>query len=294
VILFPGALGDLLLVAPALRGLRARHPGRRAVVAVGAWLRDVAAIADIGDEIASLDDADTAGLFGGVRRPRWLGARPVVYSWLGARDPAVGTCLRALAERVELLRVIRDDGPEHAAVAYATQVGLAASAVAPLGWRPPTPGPRVAVFLAATTGPLLAVHAGAGSPVKRWAPAGFAHVAASWRRAGGEVVELVGPAEDDLAPLASVRRAVGWPLRDVVALLASARAFVGNDSGIAHLAAAAGTPAVVVFGPTAARRWAPLGADVTCVQGVGAGAAGIDVTDVTPEIVWRATSRFAP
>ena len=38
-----------------------------------------------------------------------------------------------------------------------------------------------------------------------------------------------------------------------------ASAFVGNDSGISHLAAAIGTPGVVLFGPTDPRRWRPLG-----------------------------------
>jgi heptosyltransferase III len=35
--------------------------------------------------------------------------------------------------------------------------------------------------------------------------------------------------------------------------------FVGNDSGISHLAAAAGAPGVVIFGPTNLERWRPLG-----------------------------------
>jgi ADP-heptose:LPS heptosyltransferase len=41
--------------------------------------------------------------------------------------------------------------------------------------------------------------------------------------------------------------------------LKSARAYVGNDSGISHLAAAVGTPVVAMFGPTNPAVWAPRG-----------------------------------
>jgi heptosyltransferase III len=51
----------------------------------------------------------------------------------------------------------------------------------------------------------------------------------------------------------------GLPLRALGALLARARLFVGNDSGVSHLAAAYGTPALSLFGPTDPALWAPRG-----------------------------------
>jgi ADP-heptose:LPS heptosyltransferase len=47
--------------------------------------------------------------------------------------------------------------------------------------------------------------------------------------------------------------------------VASARVFVGNDSGITHLAAAVQTPVVALFGPADPRVWAPRGSRVTVV-----------------------------
>ena len=72
-----------------------------------------------------------------------------------------------------------------------------------------------------------------------------------------------GPADDDAAALletvpgACVARDL--PLRVLAALLARAGAYVGNDSGVTHLAAASGAPTIALFGPTDPRVWAPLG-----------------------------------
>lgn len=48
-------------------------------------------------------------------------------------------------------------------------------------------------------------------------------------------------------------------LAELAERLATARAYVGNDSGISHLAAAVGTPVVALFGPSDPRMWAPRG-----------------------------------
>ena len=49
--------------------------------------------------------------------------------------------------------------------------------------------------------------------------------------------------------------------------LASARLYIGNDSGITHLAAAVGCPTIALFGPTDAAVWAPRGGHVTALTG---------------------------
>ena len=48
-------------------------------------------------------------------------------------------------------------------------------------------------------------------------------------------------------------------LPTVAAVARLASAFVGNDSGVSHLAAAVGAPGVVIFGPTDPARWRPIG-----------------------------------
>ena len=60
-----------------------------------------------------------------------------------------------------------------------------------------------------------------------------------------------------------MRAAVDLPLPELAAILARARLFLGHDSGISHIAAAAGAPSLLLFGPTDPDIWAPLGRPVT-------------------------------
>jgi ADP-heptose:LPS heptosyltransferase len=289
VVLFPGALGDLVLVVPALRRWRARRPDARVTLAVAGWLRALASTSGVADAYASLDDADAVGLFGGARMPSWFGVRPHVVAWIGASDPDVRARLEALASGVELFGVVRGDGPEHAAGVYARQLGVP-NAAARSAWASP-PSERAALAAPPGGPPLLAVHAGAGARAKRWAHEGFVEIARRWRADGGAVIEVVGPADADVTPIPDARRAVDWPLPDLLALLARVTVYVGNDTGVSHLAGAAGAPGVVVFGPTAARRWAPRGGHIESVQASASSVGGITTTEAPIDAVWRGLMR---
>jgi len=60
-------------------------------------------------------------------------------------------------------------------------------------------------------------------------------------------------------------------LRDLPGLLAACDTFVGNDSGVSHLAAAVGVRTTAIFGPTDPTRWAPLGENVIALRWGSAG-----------------------
>jgi ADP-heptose:LPS heptosyltransferase len=70
-----------------------------------------------------------------------------------------------------------------------------------------------------------------------------------------------GPQEklDDAVRFENLYALAGW--------LARARIYIGNDSGITHLAAAVGTPVVAIFGPTDPAVWGPRGERVRVVSG---------------------------
>jgi len=111
---------------------------------------------------------------------------------------------------------------------------------------------------------MLAVHPGSGSPGKNWAPEKFAMVA-DWAAERAEILLLSGPAERGAEEIrkamkkASPLVADTLPLVRLAGVLKWSRAYLGNDSGITHLAASLGVPTVALFGPTDPAVWGPRG-----------------------------------
>ncbi|HVA41792.1 MAG TPA: glycosyltransferase family 9 protein, partial [Candidatus Binataceae bacterium] len=106
---------------------------------------------------------------------------------------------------------------------------------------------------------------GSGSPHKNWPADRFVALASALAPPLRALVVL-GPAEGAIEPVLMpllVARGIAWlrdqPLGTIAGLARIADGFVGNDSGVSHLAAAAGAPGVAIFGPTDPDRWRPLG-----------------------------------
>ncbi|MED5619954.1 glycosyltransferase family 9 protein [Ideonella sp. BN130291] len=116
--------------------------------------------------------------------------------------------------------------------------------------------------------PYVVLHAGAQLPSRRWPIERFARVAEALAGTGLQVV-LTGTASE--APLAqALRQGCRQPLVDLLgrtdlwtlgALVRGARLLVANDTGVSHVAAALGTPSVIVSMGSDVRRWAPLDTD---------------------------------
>ncbi len=120
-------------------------------------------------------------------------------------------------------------------------------------------------------GVLLAVHAGASCPSKRWPLERFAELGRKVIREKGASIVLLGGAEEkgasetlagEIGPRA-VSLAGKLNLKESAAVLAQAGCLISNDSGPVHIAAAVGTRTVVIFGRNKAGlspvRWKPLG-----------------------------------
>jgi len=262
-----GALGDLLLLRPTIAALQhARRtvgllaPSGPAAALIGSGPGDV-------PEPLPWESPAFAGLFvdGGRQEPgaaerlrRYAAA--VVYS----RDALLARSLGRLIPVV----VQHDPAPptgRHAGEWLASC--LPALGVRVLEGALPVLVPseedqrRAGAIAAGLAAGFLALHPGSGSPAKNWPAARFAELLRSLAPARWLLVR--GPADDagadvlERVPGACVARDV--PLRVLAALLARAGAYVGNDSGITHLAAAGGAPTIALFGPTDPRIWAPVG-----------------------------------
>jgi heptosyltransferase III len=110
------------------------------------------------------------------------------------------------------------------------------------------------------------IHAVAATPEKTWHSDGFLAVAEHLNQGGVEPV-FIGAAADDLGPFRAWRRVQGAPFSEVKELIAGASVFVGNDSGPAHMAAALGTPLVVIFGGEDPAIWGPWRAVSEVLEG---------------------------
>jgi heptosyltransferase III len=125
-------------------------------------------------------------------------------------------------------------------------------------------------------GPWLAVAPGSGHACKNWPLSHYYEVtrALAWEH-HFQVIWLAGPAEQAVLPyLQALAAAQGQivlkqqPLERVAAILRRCRLYLGNDSGLTHLAAAAGTREVLaLFGPTDPGIWAPPGEQVRVLAG---------------------------
>ncbi len=107
------------------------------------------------------------------------------------------------------------------------------------------------------------IHPAAAFATKQWAPANFGKIKDELATRGFPVVVITASTEAALvdevmqntsAPTLPI---TGLSLPEITALLARARLFIGNDSGIAHIAAAVETPAVVIFGSSNIAHWRP-------------------------------------
>jgi heptosyltransferase-3 len=121
--------------------------------------------------------------------------------------------------------------------------------------------------------PYVVLRPGGKYFTKRWAVEKFAAIAKWLRESYGlAIVVNLGPGERDIASeverhLAPVSVVLdGLDLRELIALLAGAHLFVGNDSGPTHIAAALRRPSVVIFGSSSSVYWRPWGTEHRIVQ----------------------------
>jgi len=121
--------------------------------------------------------------------------------------------------------------------------------------------------------PLVVIHPGSGSAHKCVAPEILASLVVAIQVSGITPVVLEGPADQE--PVERLLQACvnppivlkGLDILTVAGVLAQAQLFIGQDSGVTHMATQIGVRTVVLFGPTDPARWAPRGSHVTVVKG---------------------------
>ncbi len=122
---------------------------------------------------------------------------------------------------------------------------------------------------------IISVHPGAGKKGNRWPVENFARAAGRLSVENNMQLLLTwGPGEENLGKqlekfiTGSFLSLTHPEIRKVAALLSCSALFLCNDTGVMHLAASAGVPLVVVFGPTNPEEWKPIGEQFIAVRGI--------------------------
>ena len=267
LIIRPGAIGDCILSLPALESLRAGYTEvwvARQNVPLIRFADCVRAIADTGLDWLEIEpESPPPGLLERLR------SFDSIVSWYGWGREAFRAALERWGLRATLLPALPAGGTQHATDFYLEQVR-------PLASRETAPAPRIPCRPAPA--PDVVIHPFASSEKKRWPLERFRELAS--RLEGRWRIGLVAGPEEELP---EARRFDD--LYELACWLAGARVFAGNDSGIAHLAAAAGAAVAVIFGPTDDRVWRPRGPRVRVVRPPERPA---PVAAVTVAEVWQA------
>jgi ADP-heptose:LPS heptosyltransferase len=291
LVIFPGALGDLMCLMPALSAISRRHPGAAVELMARFELARLVAGRSVVARAHSIDARDVGSLFadetsGDARR--FFGDFDRLYSFFASDDARFRERLAAATDAEVSFHSFRPAGEGHVSEGYLRAVGERASLKNAL--LEPTPddlaAARVLLESKCDTSNLIVIFPGSGSPAKNWPADNFAALASTLASESGilplrlrsglrladadsalndkgaSCVVILGPAESSIEP---IFRGAGVPvLKDldlptVAAIASIASAFVANDSGVAHLAAAVGVSGVVIFGPTDPVRWRPIG-----------------------------------
>jgi ADP-heptose:LPS heptosyltransferase len=270
LIIFPGALGDLVCLMPALAAIARRHAGASIELMARFELAELAAGRTVVARAHSIDAREVGTLFiedAFDSARRFFGDFDRVYSFFAADDSRFRARLSTAASNaVVSFHPFRPPGDGHISAAYLRSVELDDAAAA-TGRLEPTPDDLAAASSALAQSEcdgsnLIVMFPGSGSPAKNW-PANRFVTLASELPERASVAVILGPAEISLEP---IFRAAGLPvltqldLPTVAAIARVAAAFVGNDSGVSHLAAAVGASGVAIFGPTDPARWRPVAA----------------------------------
>ncbi|HEV3112237.1 MAG TPA: glycosyltransferase family 9 protein [Candidatus Binataceae bacterium] len=272
MVIFPGALGDLICLLPALRAVGRRYRACSVELMARAELAEFA-VGRMGLARGhSIDRREVSALFSpaadaAAAAAEFFGAFSSIHSFFGFNHSRPREVLPLACPGKVFFHPFRPQIGGHIAAAYleAVEEGTPTNIESPAASLELQPGDvaegrRLAGGCGANAGRYILLMPGSGSPAKNWPAENYLQLARRLAQSTA-VLTVLGPAEAHLERDFSELPIISNPALGALAGLARlSSAFVGNDSGVSHLAAAAGSRGVVIFGPTDPARWRPSGA----------------------------------
>ena len=274
-------LGDLLCTTPALRALRARFPAAELTFIGRPWAEDFLA------RLPSVDRFIPFPGFPGIAEspagsaetlPLWPsfdlaiqmhGSGEVSNGFVAALGATASTGFGPVGDQrlTTVLGWVEDEPEPLRWLRLAEAVGAAPAGLQTEFPLTPAEQSRASALIGPRDGrPLIGLHAGASDPSRRWPAESFARLGDRLAERFQARVVLTG-SDQERALTTTVQHLMDAPAIDLAgmtnlgefaAVISAVDLLVTNDTGASHVAAATGTPSVVLFGPTRPDRWAPL------------------------------------
>lgn len=280
--IIPGAIGDFVLTLPAVAWLQSHlHPDRLEL-----WVARVnlplARSLGCSDTAMALQDTGIESYPPRQACLRRMRTFDRIISWWGSGNPEFVDRIRAIHPGVDFLRALPREPGLHMIEFRRAQLNRifgstpGFAAIPRARWTEDEDRFAESFWAARPGNPRVAIHPGASGKPKRWPARHFAGVARSLARdpncrllllegpLDSEAVNEVraGPSEDS-ARWETVRIE---NLGRLAAVLSRCHLYIGNDSGITHLAAALGVRTIALFLETDPRVWAPRGPRVQLLR----------------------------
>jgi ADP-heptose:LPS heptosyltransferase len=278
-IVHQGALGDTMLLIPLFRALRARRPGATITVVTRTNLGQMLTMLGFVDGYTSADDRDHTRWFA----PPADGRPNSVPPWATADllISAVSTGADAWAENARLARqsiasqvegtpslLFFDPRPPADFAGHVTDWHRRQLATAGLTLpEPPPPPPRV------NPDGAIVIHPGSGGDAKCWPRERFLSLGRALKRNGIVPTFILGEAEQERwghKVVDGLKDEFPWYLHmglyELAERMGRARLYLGNDSGVSHVAAAMAIPVIALFGPSNDTQWRPIGPAVKVLR----------------------------
>jgi len=297
-----GAIGDFILTLPAINALRNANPHAQIEILGHKHIARLAEKRFYARRVRSIESAQLAGFFAKdaelpTEFSKYFAGFDLIVSYLHDPDGIFEANLKRSGAHHIVCGPAKINNQSHATRQLAAPVkrlGLAISDFAPKVYPSSGDRHRAEQFLSGLATPIVGFHPGSGSETKNWPIENWIELGSQLlKRCPASLVIVSGEADEvqtrrleSAWPSERVRFAKNLPLTDLAAAL-ERTIFVGHDSGISHLAAAAGARCILLFGATDPDVWAPLNENARIVCAPNGNLRCLDVDPVRDALEQR-------
>jgi ADP-heptose:LPS heptosyltransferase len=314
LIIHQGAIGDLIVSLPSFHAIRSAFPEASIEVMGYPGILSLVNKRFYADAISSVNRAEVASLY---NEPGSVNPYLIDYFWrfnkiffFGGDAQKTAMQNMTLLHGVELyyVKTIPERSDKHVIDFQLEQINAH-------GYAAVTKIPRIYLLkedIAETkkiltkqtsqviSQPFIAIHPGSGSSKKNWPVEHYAALALDlYRTFRGTILLIEGPADEQIAAQLKGELSDKCPvilqspdLPVLAAILQECALFIGNDSGITHLAAAMNIPVVALFGPSDPHIWGPRGGKVQVLKSDVNEASGVQW--IAPSAVFKIVLHMLP